>query len=314
MHQSAETPARATKEKTFSAYNEDRGKAYASIRRNYHPSVYQAILDHHNKIGAQFDTLVDVGCGPGTATRNLSPYFNQAIGLDPSEGMIKTARSLGGSTATSESIQFHVSTAEDIGSNLESPIKENSVDLIIAANAAHWFDLEHFWPRAARMLKKGGSVALWTSGDVRAHSSMPNAAAIQNALDEHFEQHLKPFAEPGNLLARGRYVDLPLPWDLSKPVDEFDQSSFYRKEWGSGDQFHAGEPEVDMDAFEAMMGTGSAVSRWRETHPDAVGTQDDVVRLLRREFERLLHEAGVKQGEETVKGTAHGALLMLKKL
>lgn len=74
-----------------------------------------------------------------------------------------------------------------------------------------------------------------------------------------------------------------------------------------------GEPEVDLDTFEKMMGTGSATTRWRQAHPDAVGTERDVVRMLRREIERLLHEAGVEKGKEKVKGAMQGALLIVKK-
>ena len=186
MSQSTNNAAAGTSEKTFSAYNKDQGKVYAQIRRKYHPSVYQSILDHHTSIGGQLDTLLDVGCGPGIATQGLAPRFAHAIGLDPSEGMIATARSLGGVTASSETIRYEVSTAEELGLDLSPPIQDDSIDLIIAANAAHWFDIERFWPRAARVLKPGGNVALWTSGEVRAHPSMPNAAAIQTVMDQNF--------------------------------------------------------------------------------------------------------------------------------
>jgi len=38
-----------------------------------------------------------------------------------------------------------------------------------------------------------------------------------------------------------------------------------------------------------------------------------VVRMLRREMERLLYEAGVEKGKEKVKGSVQGALLVVKK-
>jgi SAM-dependent methyltransferase len=300
-------------EKTFSSYTQDQGANYAQNRPGYHPNLYKTIIDHHTSTGGQLNTLLDVGCGPGTAARALAPHFAHVIGLDPSEGMINNARSLAGASSTSEPIRFEISTAEDLGWHLSPPVEDSSVDLITASNAAHWFDMSRFWPSAARVLKPGGSVALWTSGDVRVHPSMPNAAAIQAAMDQSQEQHLKPYYEPGNLLARDRYVDLPLPWTLAQPVPEFDESAFFRKDWDVAESFFVGQSEVDLDTFEKMMGTSSVMTRWRQAHPDAVGTERDVVRILRREIERLLHEVGVEKGKETVKGTMRGALLIVKK-
>ena len=57
----------------------------------------------------------------------------------------------------------------------------------------------------------------------------------------------------------------------------------------------------------------SPVQRWREAHPEAVGTERDVVRTMMNEIERLLHEAGVEKGKEVVKGNLTGVMLMAKK-
>src|ERR1700753_993434 len=130
-------PASFKQETTFSSFNHEQGTNYAENRRNYHPGLYQAIIDRHTATGGEFDTLLDVGCGPGTAVRTLAPRFVHAIGLDPSEGMISTARSLGGTSSTSEPIRFDVSTAEKLGTNLSPVIEDGSVDLITAATAAH---------------------------------------------------------------------------------------------------------------------------------------------------------------------------------
>lgn len=44
------------------------------------------------------------------------------------------------------------------------------------------------------------------------------------------------------------------------------------------------------------MGTMNPVARWREAHSDAVGTERDVTRMMRRETERPLHEVEGKEG------------------
>jgi SAM-dependent methyltransferase len=315
-------PGSFKKEKTFRSYTPEQGAAYAQNRYGYNPELYQLILDHHTSTGGQLNTILDVGCGPGTAVRELAPHFSHAIGLDPSEGMISTARSLGGASSTSEPINFQVSTAESLGSQLSPPIPDSSIDLITAATAAHWFDMTRFWPRAAQVLKPGGSAALWTSGSIRTHPSMPNRAAIQAAFDDFEDRHLRDYMEPGNLLVRNLYVGLPLPWTLvapAGPVPEFDEASFFRKVWDqdggvdSAGEFFMGQQSVDMDTMEKIVGTASPVTRWREAHPDAVGTERDVVRIFRREVERLLHEAGVEKGKERVEASVTGVLLIVKK-
>ncbi|KAJ5759907.1 hypothetical protein N7520_007063 [Penicillium odoratum] len=299
-------------EKTFSAYNKEQGKAYSQGRPDYHPKFYQYVTDIHASTGGQFDTLLDVGSGPGNAARALSPHFAHAIGLDPSEGMVATARSLAGTTATSEPIRFEVSTAELLGTSLPSPIQDGSVDLITAANAAHWFDMSQFWSTAARVLKPGGSVIMWTTGKTGIDPSVPNADAINSAMDELEETLLKPFMAPGNFLTRNRYLDLPLPWNLDHPVTEFDEKAFIRKEWGT-ENFLAHQPEVSLDVMEKVFQTMSPVVRWREAYPDTVGTEDDIVKIYRRTIERLLHEAGVEKGKEIIKGSMQAVVLVVKK-
>jgi len=315
MAETALDPATTTfqKEKTFSTYNQEQGKAYIEARRNYSPNVYQTIIDHHKSTGGKFDVLLDVGCGPGLATRSLAPHFTHAIGLDPSDGMLATARSLGGATSGSEPIRYEVSTAEELGVNLSAPIADGSVDLITAANAAHWFDMSGFWPAAARVLKPGGSVAMWTSGAIQVDPSMPGAAEIDAAMLRFRDVDLLPHVLPGNELARYRYVGLPLPWTLEKPVAEFDESTFFRKDWDGSEPFYTGVPEADLDTFEKMMSTGSPPTRWREAHPDLVGTDRDILKMLRKEIEQILHKAGVEKGKEKIRGISHGVVLIVKK-
>jgi SAM-dependent methyltransferase len=137
MSNPAAATASAGAEKTFTSFTKDQGAKYAQNRPGYHPNLYKTIIDHHTSTGGQLNTIIDVGCGPGMATRALAPQFVHAIGLDPYEGMINTARLLGGTSSTSELIRYEVSSAEDLGSQLSPPIEESSVDLITAATAAH---------------------------------------------------------------------------------------------------------------------------------------------------------------------------------
>lgn len=311
----------APEEQTFRAYTQKQGEMYAVRRPGYPLELFKVIVDHHASTGGQRDTVLDVGCGPGQGTHGIAPYFAHTIALDPSEGMITTARAIPSSTESGASpIRFEVSTAETLGTDLEPPIADGSIDLITAATAAHWFDMERFWPSAARVLKPGGTVALWTSSRPFIHPrKTPNAAAIQAAIDDTLSgEELRPYKVQGNDITNNLYVDLPLPWTIESPVEEFDKNDFSRKEWNKREDdevdelFSVGRPFTPAEV-EAVMGTGSPVTRWREAHPDKVGTEEDILRRLRRRIEGLLHEAGVEPGKEELIGDRTIVLLMVKK-
>ncbi|KAK3301742.1 S-adenosyl-L-methionine-dependent methyltransferase [Chaetomium strumarium] len=343
------TTTAAAKETTFRSFSRAQGASYAQHRLDYHPRLYQLVLDHHNATGGRLDTLLDVGCGPGTAVRTLAPHFAHALGIDPSEGMIATARSLGGYCCSGsgstpekkEPIRFEVSTVEELEMGISrdgTGIQEGSVDLLVAATAAHWFDMSVFWPLAARLLRPGGTVALWTGGRILVDAdqrcgSVPNnnAKAIQVALDR-FDAAVDEYFLPGNRMVSNLYADLQLPWMLERPVAEFERDGFVRKLWDNGTtssgggtedgekgegyikEFYTGDQKgADVEVLVKILATTSPYIRWREANADAVDTDKDPLQVMRREIELALEQGGVGGGKRLVKGGVAGVLLMVKK-
>ncbi|OTA98987.1 hypothetical protein M426DRAFT_27957 [Hypoxylon sp. CI-4A] len=306
-----------SEEATFRTYTQAQGASYAAGRPGYSPELFKIIIAHHTSTGGQLGTVVDVGCGTGQATLDLASYFANTIGLDPSEGMIGTARA--SASAANLPVRFEVSAAEALGIDLQPPIADGSVDLLTAATAAHWFDMARFWSSAARVLKPGGTVALWarTAMDVDPVRT-PNGAAIKAVVDEIFANELQSFSKLGSTLTHDLYVDLPLPWTLEVPVKGFDRKSFFRKEWNKNrdgaekDELDTGKV-VTTEEFENLTSTNSTVTRWREAHPNKAGTEEDVARKMRRRIESLLHDVGVQPGEEVLTGQVAIVLLMVKK-
>ncbi|ROW08522.1 hypothetical protein VMCG_03279 [Cytospora schulzeri] len=306
--------SQAVPEKTFRSFTSEQGKHYSEHRMAYSKTLYQNIISHHTSTGGKRGTVLDLGCGPGTAIFALAEFFDEAIGLDPSDGMISTAHSLLAAKQPKPNIRFGISSAEDIDSSL---VPDSSVDLITAATCAHWFDMPRFWPTAARVLRPGGSVAMWCSNASNIHHSVPNSDAINVAVKTIEQEELWPYFAPGNFLTRDLYSTLGLPWTVDPPVPDFDETALFRKEWGSRDNdesfYEMKQVTLDLDTMEKWLGTSSPVLRWREAHPEAVGTEKDVIKQMRREVERLLHEAGVEKGKEWMRGGEAGVLLMIKK-
>lgn len=121
-------------EKTFRSYTKDQGQNYAQHRMKYSQALYDSIISHHTSTGGRLENAIDLGCGPGTATFTIARSFDNTIGLDPSEGMISTARSFLSQEQNGSNVRFEISTAEDIDPAL---VPTGSVDLITAATCAH---------------------------------------------------------------------------------------------------------------------------------------------------------------------------------
>ena len=117
---------------TFRSYSSLQAKHYSESRLSYASELYTKVLRYHAETGGSFDTVLDVGCGPGNATRDLALSFNNAVGIDPGVEMIESARQLGGVTLKEQPIRFQVAAAEACAS-----VKEvaNGVDILVAAMA-----------------------------------------------------------------------------------------------------------------------------------------------------------------------------------
>jgi SAM-dependent methyltransferase len=122
-----------SKNPTFRSYSAEQAKAYATHRLSYEPAIYDKVLEYHSETSGQFGLLLDVGCGPGNATRDVALSFDQAIGVDPGDAMIDTARELGGKTKSGSEIQYEISPAEEI--SRVRGLEEGSVDMLMATMA-----------------------------------------------------------------------------------------------------------------------------------------------------------------------------------
>lgn len=124
---------------------------------------------------------------------------------------------------------------------------------------------------------------------------------------------LAPFTAPGNILSMNMYDDLPLPWTIVNPVKAFPESSFVKHTYdrdgilSNGVSFFGGGAVSTLDEIEKGLGTASMVTRWREAHPDLVGTDKDVVKTFVNELRELLPaDQGILRGSGT-------AILLFKK-
>lgn len=119
----------------------------------YRPAYPDALVDRLiAECGLDGDSVVaDIGSGTGIFTRQLLDRCLRVIGVEPNREMREAAESLLRGYGRFTSVN---SRAES------SNLAERSIDLIVAAQAFHWFRRDPAKAEFARILKPGGWVAL----------------------------------------------------------------------------------------------------------------------------------------------------------
>lgn len=134
---------------TARARSFDRAAAsYAANRPSYPPALYDALeaLARRPLRGAR---VVDVGAGTGLATAVLHGRGAHVVAVEPGPGM---------------AAQFRIGLPGVplvLGVGDELPLASGSMDLVTYAQAWHWTDPRRSVPEALRVLRPGGSLALW---------------------------------------------------------------------------------------------------------------------------------------------------------
>lgn len=152
---------------------EDGGADYARHRPTYPPELATALAA---ECGATRHA-VDVGCGTGQLTVLLAATFDAVTGIDPSASQIEAATPAPGVT-------YLVGAAEKL------PVADGMADLVVAAQAAHWFDLPAFYAEARRIAAPGAVLALVSYGVPEIDGTVGEAFAqfYRSPLHDHFPE------------------------------------------------------------------------------------------------------------------------------
>lgn len=133
----------------------------AEIYDKYRPKYPEKYIDYLMDVcSLGFDSKVaDIGAGTGIFTEQLLNRNVYVYAVEPNDDMRKTLKE---KLSENEKIKIVDGTAENTG------IENNSINLITATQAFHWFNIEEFRKECKRILKPNGRVSLlWNTLDMK---------------------------------------------------------------------------------------------------------------------------------------------------
>lgn len=146
-----------------------RAEAYAKYRPGY-PAALVEVLKSECGLTPSW-VIADVGSGTGILTEILLRNGNRVFAVEPNEAMRTFAES--------KLKQYEQFISVD-GSAEATPLLGESVDIVVAAQAFHWFDRDKSKREFTRILKPHGWVALiWNE---RRLDSTPFLRAYEDVL------------------------------------------------------------------------------------------------------------------------------------
>ena len=141
---------------------------YAALRPGYPAEVVPFLL------GERPRRVLELGAGTGLFTDGLLAAGHEVVAVDLSAPMLDQLRAR------------HPGVTAQVGGAEAVPLADASVDAVVAAQAAHWFDVVPAAAELRRVLRPGGVVGfVWNTRDER----VPWVRALGELLAEEARDH-----------------------------------------------------------------------------------------------------------------------------
>jgi ubiquinone/menaquinone biosynthesis C-methylase UbiE len=198
----------------------------------------------------------DAGTGNGQAAVGLAEHFARVFATDASADQIKNA-------APRDGVEYAVAPAE------QCPLPDQSVDLVMVAQALHWFRLEPFYTEVRRVCQPGACLAATCY-------FAPGVSPEVDPVLHRWESFIRPYWTAERAWVDAGYRTVPFPF-REVPAPHFDlalESTLtrflgYLGTWSATRQFakaHGADPlERFVPEFAAAWGDPATVRtvRWQ---------------------------------------------------
>jgi SAM-dependent methyltransferase len=200
----------------------------------FRPGYPQQLFTYLGSVAPSRQLAWDCGTGNGQAAVRLAAVFDRVMATDASEKQISSAK-------PHERVEYRVAPAESSG------IDSGIVDLVMVAQALHWFDLDRFYAEARRVTKSDGVLA------ASAYNLLHIDSAIDEVVNRYYYEVVGAFWPPERKLVE-QFADLPFPFpEIDAPKFEMtahwnlDHLLGYFRTWSSTQRFIAARGDDPLD-------------------------------------------------------------------
>jgi ubiquinone/menaquinone biosynthesis C-methylase UbiE len=229
---------------TFKDYFSKQACEYTRYRPHYPIQLFEYLAE----LTMEHQLAWDCATGSGQAALGLAGYFEKIIATDASDKQIANA-------TAHDRITYSVAPAE------KTEIAFGSVDLIVVAQALHWFDLDQFYGEVRRVSKSGGVLAVWS------YSLLRISPAIDRLVDRFYTEVVGPFWPAERKFVDDKYQSIAFPFQ------EFTSPAFNM------------EAKWSFEHLLGYIGTWSSVQKFREQNN--TDPLESLARDLRQVWGRL---------------------------
>ncbi|HKQ62164.1 MAG TPA: class I SAM-dependent methyltransferase, partial [Candidatus Polarisedimenticolaceae bacterium] len=230
---------------TFKDHFSSQAGEYARFRPEYPAELFAWLA----ALAPGHELAWDCGTGSGQAALGLAAHFEAVLATDASAEQLRHARS-------------HPRVRYELGSAERADLAAASVDLVVAAQALHWFAVDAFYAEAERVLRPAGVLAVWCYGWASV------ALEIDRVLDGYGKGTVEAYWPPERALIESGYRTLPFPY-AEEPSPRCEIAVDWR-----------------LDELLGYLGSWSSTVRFRRERGE------DPLPAVRRELERVWGPAG----------------------
>ena len=154
--------------------------------------------------------ILEIGCGTGQATFPFARRGYRILCIELGENMAAVAR---------RNLEGYPQTEVRTGAFEDLPLQEGAFDLTVSATAFHWLDPTVAYPKIAKSLREGGSLALFWNVHVHSDASEGFFEAAQRIYEREAPEIVRPEDSKG----------LPRPDEVADKTGEIQDTGLFER-------------------------------------------------------------------------------------
>ena len=261
-------------ERTFRRYeNQTIAENYSKYRPTYPQQVWEKIFAFTKKHGVDTKMALDLACGAGQSTFELSSHYQRTVGADISKAQLERAREKATILGKSGEVEFVEAAASQL------PFPDASVDLLTCAMAWHWLDPNTVFPEIERVLKSPGALAVYsymipTIRHDQCNKMFYDFVSSKSTWDKECKDG--PYGPMAEVLI-SHYKNVRLPFPLAERHDMIEES------------------ETNLEHLRGYVTSLDSYMAYCRDHPEDSNALDDMI----QEMKKLLLDGSSKDYHST---------------